>query len=687
MTVTKKPADVLPVARVLPVVQPAHLDREFDYLVPAELDETAQIGVRVRVRFSGRLVDGYILDRVDRSEHEGKLGFLERVISPVRVLSPELAALCEAVAARYAGTRAEVLRLAIPPRHARAEAAVLDAKAPARAVDEPIPIDQTGWERYVHGGAYLSALAEGRGARAVWQALPSDDWPARLAEAAATCVAAGRSAVIVVPDRRDMDRVAAAAAALVGGGRVVALSAGLGPSARYRRWLLAHSGGPAIVVGPRSAAFVPVGELGLIAVWDDGDDNLAEPRSPYPHAREVALLRAQHGGSALLLGGHARTAEAQALVENGWAHDLLADRATLRASAPLIKALADSDEALARDPGARSARLPGIAFEAARGALAADLPVLVQVPRGGYVPAVGCAKCREPARCRRCAGPLGLPMPGDGAGSSGGGTQLGEDGAAAPMCRWCGNSERGHRCAKCGSRALRARVTGAGRTAEEFGMAFRGVPILSSGGDDVRDVVPSKAGVVVATVGAEPVVEGGYGAALLLDGWALLSRADLRAGEETLRRWMAAAALVRPGPDGGRVVVVADAGIPVVQALIRWDPVGHAHTELESRRDVGFPPAVHMAAVDGSPDALAKFLEVLHLPEDCEVLGPVPMPAGMRGPAGSDTEPEEAERVILRVARRDGPALSDALREGLAQRSARRLSGAIRVQLDPIRVG
>ncbi|WP_024796452.1 primosomal protein N' [Tomitella biformata] len=685
MTATVKPADALPVARVLPVVQPAHLDRVFDYLVPADMDATAQVGVRVRVRFSGRLVDGYILDRVERSEHVGKLGFLERVISPIQVLTPELAVLCEAVAARYAGTRADVLRMAIPPRHARAEAAVLAGEKQPSAT-AAVGIDPAGWERYVHGGAYLAALAEGRGARAVWQALPGDDWPARLAEAAATCVTAGRSAVVVVPDRRDMDRVVAAATALVGAAAVVALSAGLGPAARYRRWLLAHSGGPAIVVGPRSTAFVPVQDLGLIAVWDDGDDNLAEPRSPYPHAREVALLRAQHGSSALLVGGHARTAEAQALVENGWAHDLIASREVLRQSAPLIKALADSDEALARDPGARSARLPGIAFEAARGALAADLPVLVQVPRGGYVPAVGCAKCREPARCRRCAGPLGLPMPGVGGGPNSP-AQMGEDGAAAPTCRWCGNAERAHRCGKCGSRALRARVTGAGRTAEEFGRAFRGVPIISSSGEDVRDAVPGVASVVVATVGAEPVAAGGYGAALLLDGWALLSRADLRAGEETLRRWMAAAALVRPGPDGGRVVVVAEAGIPVVQALIRWDPVGHAHTELESRREVGFPPAVHVAAVDGSPDALAGFLEVLHLPAGCEVLGPVPMPAGMRGPAGSDSEPADAERVILRVRRRDGAALSAALREGLAQRSARRLPGAIRVQVDPIRVG
>ena len=56
---------------------------------------------------------------------------------------------------------------------------------------------------------------------------------------------------------------------------------------------------------------------------------------------------------------------------------------------------------------------------------------------------------------------------------------------------------------------------------------------------------------MVATPGAEPVAAGGYAAALLLDTWLALARADLRASEESLRRWLNAAALVRPAGDGG----------------------------------------------------------------------------------------------------------------------------------------
>lgn len=92
-----------------------HLDRDFDYLVPAEHSDDAQPGVRVRVRFHGRLVDGFVLERRSDSDHHGKLGWLDRVVSPEPVLTTEIRRLVDAVAARYAGTRQDVLRLAVPP--------------------------------------------------------------------------------------------------------------------------------------------------------------------------------------------------------------------------------------------------------------------------------------------------------------------------------------------------------------------------------------------------------------------------------------------------------------------------------------------------------------------------------------------------------------------------------------------
>ncbi|MGW4350705.1 primosomal protein N' family DNA-binding protein [Nocardia sp. NPDC004582] len=886
-------------ARVLPLLEPAHLDRDFDYVVPPELDDIAQPGVRVRVRFSGRLIDGYLLERLERSAHTGKLVRLERVVSGERVLTPEILKLVTAVAARYAGTRADVLRLAIPPRHAKVEtegtdkpekpkraskknaaaesitavdgvvdldavapsgaeqpddaaaasatsayrtadgiaaqadprrddsaaadsdtaasgtvtdgvvsgdaAPIADAAAveesavvgtvgdpacdvdvitageavggtgieqvrtptavesaslevtadtantangPAAQRDRSVPIGATDdssmasngangsnglagspvetgadgvarpdgltgsdreaksqgetgpqavstasprswasefpeWGRYAHGHSFLGALAAGRGPRAGWQALPGEDWAKRLAELAAVTVRGGRGAVIMVPDQRDLDRVLAECVALVGES-AVGLAAGLGPSARYRRWLSVLRGQAKVVVGTRSAVFSPVRDLGLIAIWDDGDDTFAEPRSPYPHAREVAMLRAHETGAAFVAGGFARTAEVQAIVESGWAHDLLADRAVVRQAMPRITAPGDTDAALERDPIAQAIRIPAVAFMEARKALKAGGAVLVQVPRRGYIPALSCAKCRTPARCRHCNGPLALP---DSAPASRGALRSGREGVAeaqSPACRWCGITEAAFRCGSCGSRALRAVVIGASRTAEELGRAFPGVPVRGSGGSTILNSIPEGPQVVVSTIGAEPPAPGGYAVAMLLDGWALLGRADLRAAEDALRRWMSAAALVR---SDGRVIVMADAGLPTVQALVRWDPVWHAGFELDQRTEVRFPPAVRFAAIDGTSDSIAELLGEAKLPGDVEILGPVPLPPGARKPFSSGDSPAEVERMILRADRSGGAALSRALTAAQAIRSTHRSDAPLRVQIDPIDIG
>ena len=109
------PAEERPVARVAVDVNLAHLDRAFDYQVPEQLSADAVPGARVRVRFAGRLVDGFVLAREDTSEHTGRLGWLEKVVSPEPVLRDELAGLCRAVADRYAGTLADVLRIEFTP--------------------------------------------------------------------------------------------------------------------------------------------------------------------------------------------------------------------------------------------------------------------------------------------------------------------------------------------------------------------------------------------------------------------------------------------------------------------------------------------------------------------------------------------------------------------------------------------
>ncbi|HEX5300610.1 MAG TPA: primosomal protein N' [Streptosporangiaceae bacterium] len=654
----------LPVARVAVDISLAHLDRPFDYLVPASMDEAAGPGVRVRVRFAGQLVDGYLLERAQASEHQGRLARLERVISPEPVLIPEIFDLARAVADRYAGTLADVLRLAIPPRHATAERET-PCEPPARghgarppaAMPEPGP-----WARYAAGPAFLAGLAQGRPVRAAWSALPGQRWPDEIAVAAATTAAAGRGVVIVLPDARDLDLVdAALTSTLPGAGQEhVCLTADLGPAERYRRWLAVRRGLVRVVAGTRAAMFAPVAELGLVVLWDDGDDLHAEPRAPYPHAREVLALRAHRVGAAALIGGFARTAELTQLVAGGWARPLAGRPEVLRQVAPRTRAAPDEAE-LARDAAAMTARLPSLALRTARAGIA-DGPVLVQVPRRGYLAAVACGRCRAQARCGTCRGPLEI------SGSH-----------ETPGCRWCGALAADWSCARCGAGRLRALVTGAARTAEELGRAFPGVPVRTSGGQHVLAAVPAEPALVIATPGAEPVAPGGYAAALLLDGWALLGRPSLRAAEEALRRWLNAAALVRPA---GSVVVLADAALPAVQALIRWDPVLFAERELAERAELGFPPAVRMASVTGTPEAVAGFVTAAALPGQAQVLGPVPVEAAAGHPAREETQ----ERALIRIGRQDGLALARALHAAQATRSARKDGGPVRVQLDPAEV-
>jgi primosomal protein N' (replication factor Y) (superfamily II helicase) len=716
------PAAHLPVARVAVDVPLAHLDRPFDYLVPEKLAESAVPGCRVRVRFAGQLVGGYLLDRVAVSEHRGRLAALERVVSPEPVLTPEIAALAREVADRYAGTMADVLRLAIPPRHATAEKARPRAvsvpghgQAPAAplahgAAGAPGPSpngvpgagtapgtasvpSETGpsaargaagapyeagppaasvpggtgmppsvrpepgpWGRYQQGPAFLRALAEGRAPRAAWTALPGQDWPEEIARAAGTAAATGRGALIVVPDARDLGLVDAALARTLGPGRHVSLAAGLGPAERYRRWLAVARGEIRVVAGTRAAMFAPVVGLGLVVVWDDGDDLHAEPRAPYPHAREVLALRAHRARAAALIGGFARTAEATSLVESGWARAVTAPRDVVRRFAPDVRATGDDAE-LARDEAARTARIPSLALRAARAALDRG-PVLVQVPRRGYLTAVACERCRAAARCATCGGPLAVAAS-----------------DAPASCRWCGRSDAEWRCPACGHGRLRAVVAGSRRTAEELARAFPGAPVVVSAGAATINSIPRRPALVVATPGAEPQVDGGYAAAVLLDGWVLLGRPSLAAAQEALRRWLNAAALTAPGSAGGTVVLVAEAALPVAQALIRWDPVTHAERELAEREVLGFPPAVRMAAVTGAAEAVAGFLAGTVLPAEAEVIGTVP--------AGTDKAGTDKVQALIRIPRPGGLALAAALRQAQAARAARKDTGQVRIQLDP----
>ena len=455
--------------------------------------------------------------------------------------------------------------------------------------------------------------------------------------------------MLCVPDHRDVARLDAALTAVLGPGHHVVLTAGAGPARRYREFLAVSRGTRRIVVGTRAAAFAPVHDLGLVAIWDDGDDLHAEPRAPYPHAREVLLTRATVEGAAALVGGFARSVEAEQLLATGWAHELAAPREALRA-AVTVSVPGATDRELERDPLARATRMPKQVYARGRrpawstgrcwstrhaAATPRRWPASAAVRRPGAPSAPARSAC--PARRSRPpaagAAPSSTPGPARSAATAASAPRW--SGSGVPPRSWAAPSPPPRswpRAATTSSRRCRPRPA-----------------------------------IVVATPGAEPVAEGGYAAVVVLDTWLALARPDLRTEEEALRRWCGAAGLVAPG---GSVVVVGDPALPVVQALVRWDPAGFAQRESAARAEAHLPPASRLATITGEPGAVDDALTLLDRPPGTEVLGPVEVDDGPRGSSSGCRVPT-------------GQSLSRALGEVQRVRSARKLD-PVRIQVDPV---
>ena len=692
-----------PVARVRVDSTLPQVDRTFDYRVPAELSEDAVPGARVRVLFNGHELTGYIEERAATTEWtRTSLLPLKSVLSRVPSVAPEIFALAEALADRYASTVANVLRLAVPPRIAALDkkyapllpgyesdylgdsAPVSTSDAPESAASEHVASESTesgpstasaassaatsiatdpyAWlatpgapapfvldspalnpdapdaasvfSDYENGAEFIEDVAAGAATRAVMTVLPGHlehTWADVLATALAAAAASGRGAIAVVPTAKNLDLLEAALAERLPADSFVRLSSDSTPHTRYHGFVKARLGQVPVVIGTRAAAYAPVANLGLVVCWDDGDSSLVEQRAPYCHARDVLLLRASAENTAALFAGFSMSSEAARLVRTRWASHVRAPRALVRDFSPRIFSTGSEFE-LARDPLAAMARIPHLAFEHARRALARG-PVLVQVARSGYIPSFSCERCRMPARCGECSGPLSVAS-----------------GSSVPSCSWCGHLAQQWRCSECGFTHWRYSAAGATRTAEELGRAFPNVPVISSAGDHVRASVGPEPALVVATPGAEPVAFGGYAAALLLDADKMLRFDSLRAPEAALRRWLNAAALVRPAALEGTVVTTASPS-PVEQALVRWDPAWFARRELEERAQTGLPPAVRTAAVTGAEADVRAFMEEFlgssalpeRVREQLRIVGPVPLDQGYF--AWSESLEEDSEEA------------------------------------------
>jgi primosomal protein N' (replication factor Y) len=592
------------VARVLIDSPLPQLDRLFDYGIPESLRERAVAGVRVRVplRSAGRVADGFIVEIAPPGDYSGVLSEIEEIVSDIPVLTPEVWALARKVSERAAGNANDIVRLAVPNRQVRVEKAYLAAeeRPPLAPLEPPARIRGYG------DGVVETAIAARQ--RVAIDAVPLvaevepgvwvGEWAVTLAAAAAATLAGGATAILAVPDYRDQEQLAAALAAILPQERVIRLDAKQSNPDRYRAFLRCLRDDPVVIIGNRSVVYAPSATLGLIAVWDDGDPLHSEPLSPYVHARDAALVRQEQQGCALIFLGHSRSTEVERLVEVGWVRSLAPQPAVLPKVVPTAQ---QSSE----DRLAAQARIPSTAWREARAALEHG-PVLVQVARPGYAPRLACVDCKRSARCMKCEGPLGQ-----------------KSSRSTPACNWCGALAVEWKCANCEGERLRFVGSGAGRTAEDLGRAFPGVRIIVADGERPILTVGAEPALVIATRGAEPVAAGGYRAVLLLDGESMVARESLRVAEDCLRWWSNAAALAaRRAP-----IVLVGVGGALASAFVTWRQADFARSELADRRALRFPPAVRVATVTGTVQAVSDAIASVNV-EAPDILGPVDVDGG-----------------------------------------------------------
>lgn len=627
------------IARVLVDVDLPHMDRPLDYVIPDKLVDEAEVGRSVRVRFSGSRVDGWIIERTFR-EVLDETARIESIVSSVPVLTPALYEAARRIATRFLATTSQVLSLAIPPRHARGEKTAVEAHTSAWPSTEA-PTVSEGWAAYSAGEALLHRLAVGESPRAVVTAL-RPHLRACLSDAVAATVSSGRSVIIVTATGEDAARYARALEEDLG--VCVALAGGeVAPEERYRVHVAATMGHVPIVVGTRSAVWVPCAKLGLIVICDDGDDRLRERRFPRCDVLDVAVQRCAVEGAGLLVASFARSVKAQALVRSGWAVSLDPVPGALRDATPRVH-LHGATEA-EREGASGHMRIPQAALRMIRQGLR-EGPVLIQVAASGYWPTVVCRRCGERARCRHCSGPLAVGSGGE------------------VTCSWCARTSQSWRCPHCSGTELRAARVGSTRTAEEIARNLPDASVLeSSAAHRISRQLPSRPTVVVATPGAEPDVDGGYAAAIILDAHALAGRAELWAPEEAARRWLNALSLVRPGHPGLVVGTIPDA---LGQTLVRWAPTDYADRLLDEREALGFFPATTMVALDGPAAQVRQVAEQVIREGGAELVGTVVRPATREG--------EENEvRTLVRTPLAGAASMLAVLTDIRRSRSARKV--------------
>lgn len=738
------PAEQHPIAQVVLNVQALHLGQTFDYFIDEKDSEAAQPGVLVRVRFGGQRISGVIWARTDTSDTpRSSIRYIERVLSPDVLVPASMREDIGLVAKAYGGTRANILRFAVPPRVAKVETEQRLAASFRRPVggslsdntqggfagrgtnpDGTMPAGSTfavastvsegaaqGYRRltanYADVNVLHDALTGQRFQSFVFDSLPgAQEWQRNMAWMVATALSAGKAAVVELPTMREVEDLMPMlrnyglkpfAPAPAGGwvGDVAVLNAETMPAAdRYRTYLAVALGQVKVVIGTRAVMYAPVEGPALFAILEDAAYQNMDGMMPYPQARGVMRLRAKSHGGVFVAMANARTPQSQwentgpGTVEtpvSGYSTTIHPLASPLKDATPWVRWLNRDELARLADPSI-GARVPHTAVRVLSKALESG-PVLLSIPQDSVSETLSCAKCHRQARCAKCSGPLQLPA---------------DRRDSTPRCRWCGAAAINWKCPGCGHERMRVVRVGAAGTAAELAGLFRGVPVVLSSKTQglVRDVACQPM-IVIATPGFEPRVrpvsaEQGsagheYRAVAVLDAWTSLYALGVDARLDTLTAWMRAVSLCAPRSRGGQALILGETDPAIAQSLMLWDSRILAAKDLEERVETGMPPAVAAACVWGRRDAVMTLMQRIGaLGGDWTACGELP---GMLGPvpiAQPDTvDARELEatadrvKAVIRVPQSRRAELAARLHRETARHVASREPGELRFRVDP----
>jgi len=512
------------VARVLPDV--TGLDKLFDYSIPHEISEDIRIGTIVRVDLHGRRIGGWVVDLLHESavNHEGL-----KPIAKVTGYGPseELIELAEWAHVRWAARRIRPFLVAASPKRAVKALPLAHRRAHAPAPSSP---------------ATSQILASGGG---VLRLPPrSDILPSVLA-----AIALGPT-LVVVPTAVDASHLTSR---LRRAGATVAFV----PD----DWAAA-AGGVDVVVGARSAAWMPCAGMAAAIVIDEHDEALQEERSPTWHARDVIAERCFRAGVPVVYVSPIPTLVAieELAGSDGPVHPT-AERE--RMHWPNVQVVDRTDE----DPWKKSLVTSAL-IERIRDPLQRVLCIRNTTGRARVL---ACRTCKALVRCEHCDAAVGLA----------------DDGRLA--CARC-LTRRPPVCQECGGGTFANIRPGVTRIGEELEAAANRRAVVVTGKDDTP---PSRADLYVGTEAAlyriEPVDVVAF---LEFDSEMLAPR--FRSSEQAM------ALLVRAGRLAPTVMIQTfNPDHEVVQAALAADPDIVVSAERERRRMLGLPPFGALAAVTG----------------------------------------------------------------------------------------